>query len=219
MMKKGTEQIYKGDGFTIYHQNIPKKQLKTHFHNEAHLFIPLEGHLELEVKDTVYKVNAGKMIFISGSVPHSFNSTSEAGDRIIVQFDEALNKKFKGQKGKVVLLPTHPLIKNLILDLFPYAHSKFATSMGELVLEILIENLTLQTDSPDNIMFRIQEKVLTADHPDIQKLVKLMETEMSLSLDEIATGSGLSKRTLTRLVQEEIGLSPKEFYTFFRIQK
>lgn len=219
MMKKGTEKIYQGEGFTIYHQNFPKKQLKTHSHNEAHLFIPLEGSVELEVKGTVYKVNSGKMMFISGSVPHSFNSTSEAGDRIIVQFEESLNKKFKGQKGKVVLLPTHPLIKDLILSLFPYAQSPFAASMGELVLEILIDNLTLQTDSPDNIMFRIQEKVLTSVHPDMKKLTNLMEKEMGLSIDEMASLAGLSKRTLTRLVQDEIGLSPKELYTFFRIQK
>jgi AraC-like DNA-binding protein len=218
-MKKGTEKIYRGEGFTVYHQNFPKKQLKIHSHNEAHLFIPLEGHVELEVKGTIYKVKSGKMMFLSGQIPHSFNSTSEAGDRIIVQFDESLNRKFKQQRGKAVLLPTHLLIKDLILSLFPYAQSKFAASIGELILEVLVENLTLQTEDNDNIMFRIQEKVLSTDHPEIKKICTLMEKEMELSVDDIASETGISKRTLTRLVQQEIGLSPKELYTFFRIQK
>lgn len=219
MMKKGTERVYRGEGFTVYHQNIPKKQLKTHAHNSAHLFIPLEGHLELEIKGMIYKVNSGKMMFVSGLVPHSFNSTSEAGDRIILEFDESLNKKFKAQKGKVVLLPTHPLLKELILNLFPYAQSKFALSVGALALDILIENLSLQTNAPDNILFRTQEKVLNTQSPDLKKVISLMGNEFGLSIDEVAKQVGLSKRTLTRLVQDDLSLSPKELYTFFRIQK
>lgn len=92
-------------------------------------------------------------------------------------------------------------------------------SIGELILEVLVENLTLQTEDNDNIMFRIQEKVSSTDHPEIKKICTVLEKEMELSIDDIASETGISKRTLTRLVQQEIGLSPKELYTFFRIQK
>ena len=218
-MKKGMERIYKGEGFTVYHQNFPKKQLKLHSHNEAHLFIPLEGAVELTVDEIAYKVQSGKMIFISGNVEHSFSSDSETGERIIIQFEEHLNKKFKSQKGKVVLVPTHPLIKDLTLNLFPYSQSPFAKGIEQLILEILTENLNLQTTSNDNILFSTQEKILKSGNPQFKKVVQVMESELELSVEDIADKVGTSKRTLTRLIQDEMGVSPKELYTFFRVQK
>ena len=59
MMKKGTEKIYLGAGFTVYLQNLPKKQLETHTHKEAHLFIPIEGHLEVDNKAIVANAAEG----------------------------------------------------------------------------------------------------------------------------------------------------------------
>ncbi len=218
-MKKGTERIYKGEGFTVYHQNFPKKQLKIHSHNEAHLFIPMEGSVELTVDQVVYKVHPGKMMFISGNVDHSFSSDAESGERIVIQFEEHQNKKFKSQKGKVVLIPTHPLVKDLTLNLFPYAESPFANNMEKLILEILTENLNLQTSSPDNILFNTQERILKSSDAQFKKVIEVMESDLELSIEDISERVGTSKRTLTRLIQEEMGMSPKELYTFFRVQK
>ena len=73
--------------------------------------------------------------------------------------------------------------------------------MEHLILEILLENLTLQSMNSDNLMFRTQEKIFTASQSDIKKITTLMEAEMDLSVEEISNRVAISKRTLTRIIQ------------------
>lgn len=219
MLKKGSERIYQGEGFIAYHQNIPKKQLARHQHKEAHLFIPLEGSLELVVEGTLYKVVAGKMMFIPGNIDHSFSTHQQSGERIILQFDENQNSKFRKFKSAATMLATHPLIKELILHLFTYAETSFRLSMEKLILEILQESLVSQNLNSENVLFLTQEKLLKSQNASFHKVSQIMSEQLELSLDEIAAQAGLSKRTLTRLVQDEMGMSGKELYTYFRIQR
>lgn len=43
--------------------------------------------------------------------------------------------------------------------------------------------------------------------------------EERLALSDVASKAGLSPRTLSRLVKDEMGLYPNELHTYFRIQK
>ena len=212
-MQKGKERVYQGESISLYHQNFPKKQLKKHSHKEAHLFIPLEGSVEIEVDEVNYKVSSGQMMFVGGSVEHTFSAQGESGERIVIQLE-----KFKF-KSRVSILPVNGLIKDLALNLFPYAGESYSASLEKLIGEILAATLNKETNHAQNELFLTQQKILTTRQPQMKKVLGILESDLELAMSSVAQKAGLSPRTLSRLVKDEIGLSPNELHTYFRIQK
>jgi AraC-like DNA-binding protein len=217
-MKTGSERIYHSKNLKVIHQNVPKKHLSAHQHEEAHLFIPLEGTVQVRMHDKIFTIPAGQMLFISGSVEHSFYAHNKSGERLILQFREDA-KRFKPFKSKAVLLPLNQLMKTLCFNLFPSVQMAFAAHMEELLLEILAASLQAQVQGGENAMFATQEKILGTAQPMLKQLFILMEEELDLSMETMAKKVGTSSRSLTRLVKTELGLSPKDLYTFFRVRK
>lgn len=217
-MKSGNERIYQTRNFKLFHQNVPKKQLAHHRHEEAHLFIPLEGTIQINIAEKDFKIPAGQMLFVSAEIDHSFLANNKSGERLILQFKED-PKKFKALKAKSVLLPLNQLIKTLCLSLFPSASTPYASTIEKLILEVLEVSLHEQVQGGENAMFLIQEKILGCSQPALKSIFQFMEEDAALTLETICKKGGTSLRSLTRLVKNEIGLSPKELYTFFRVQR
>jgi len=212
-VKKGQERIFKGAGLTVYHQNFPKKQLKAHSHDEGHLMIPLGGSLELDVEGTKYAVKPGQMMFIGGSVEHSFLAKGESGERIILQLNHF---KFK---SKVSIFPLHVLLKELSLSLFSYKDESYCTSITKLITEILQNLLNNLKVHSKNELFLTQQKILTSQNEQLQKILSVLENDLEISMPDVAAKCGVSPRTLSRITNDETGLSPNELHTFYRIQK
>lgn len=212
-MKKGEERIFKKFGLTAYHQNFPKKQLQSHAHDDAHVMIPLGGSIELDVEDVIYEVKPGQMMFIGGSVEHSFKAIGESGERLILQID-----KFK-YKSKVSILPLHSLLKETTMNLFSYQDESFSQSLVKLVNEILLSALDNQKEHSKNELFLTQQKILTSQNEQLKKIAKLLESDLEISMPDVAAKCGVSPRTLSRITKEETGLSPNELHTYYRIQK
>lgn len=212
-MKKGEERIFDRDGLTVYHQNFPKKQLKEHAHNEAHLMIPLGGSIEMEVEGHTYEVKPGQMMFIGGSVEHSFIAKGESGERLILQFDQ-----FK-YKSKVSIFPLHSLIKELTMSLFIYQDESYCGNISKLISEILQHQLNNQKTHSRNELFLTQQKILTSQNEQLKKILKVLESDLEISMPDVAAKCGVSPRTLSRITKEETGLSPNELHTYYRIQK
>lgn len=212
-MEKGKERVFKKNGLTLYHQNFPKKQLNKHSHKEAHLFIPLQGSVTLEVEGVQYQVKSGQMMFIGGSVEHSFSSVGEMGERLILQIEKI---KFK---SKVSILPVNQFLLSLVMNLFHYAGESYIKSLVSLITEILTSDLTKEDKEASNDLFKTQQKILTVQNTQIKKVVSLLPLHLESSLAEVASKAGLSPRSLSRLTREYLGLSPNELHTFYRIQK
>lgn len=213
-MKKGQERVYRKKGFTLYHQNFPKKSLGRHSHHESHLMIPLEGSVELGIDGVFHQVKAGQMLFVGGDVEHDFRATGEMGERLILQVD----LKTKSLKTRVSLMPTHQLVKTLTLDLFTYENEKFAESIEGLIKEVIV-SLLAQQSSATNELFQVQAKLLKSSNPQFRKILTVLEGNLEANMTEVSAESGLSPRSLSRLVQSEVGLSPNELLTYFRIQR
>jgi AraC-like DNA-binding protein len=212
-MEKGKERVFENHGLTLYHQNFPKKQLRKHSHKEAHLFIPLQGSVTLEVDSISYQVKSGQMMFVGGSVEHSFSSEGEMGERLILQIEKI---KFK---SRVSILPVNQLLLSLVLNLFNYADESYNKTMVSLVTEILTSDLTKEKEEAVNDLFRTQQRILTVQNSQIKKIVSILPLHLESSIAEVASKIGLSPRSLSRLTQEHLGLSPNELHTFYRIQK
>lgn len=212
-MKKGEERVFKKFGLAVYHQNFPKKQLKAHAHDDAHVMIPLEGSIQLDVEGITYEVKPGQMMFIGGSVEHSFMAKGESGERIIFQID-----KFK-YKSKVSILPLHSLLKEIAINLFSYQDENFCQSLVKLVNEILLSALDNQKNHSTNELFLTQQRLLTSQNEQLKRIAKVLEGNLEISMPEAAAQCGVSPRTLSRITKDETGLSPNELHTFYRIQK
>lgn len=212
-MEKGKERVFQKNGLTLYHQNFPKKQLKKHSHKDAHLFIPLQGAVTLEVDHINYQVKSGQMMFIGGSVEHSFSSHGEIGERLILQIEKI---KFK---SKVSILPVNQLLLSLVMSLFSYAGESYIKAMVSLVVEILTSDLTKEDEEAINDLFKTQQKILTVQNAQMKKLVSILPLHLESNIAEVAAKAGLSSRSLSRLTREHLGLTPNELHTFYRIQK
>lgn len=214
-MKKGLERIYKGELITLFHQNIPKKSLGFHSHQEAHLIIPLEGTVSMKIQNIEHKVKAGQMIFVGSQVQHDFSATGESGERLIFQINLPKKREFKKQ---VSLIPTHQLLKSLAFDLFTYSQEKYIGNIEELIIEIALTHLSFQKEI-QNELFKTQSAILKSSHSQFQTICKLMEDNLDAKRDFIAKQAGLSPRSMTRIIREEVNLSPIDLLTYFRIQK
>lgn len=199
-MKKGQECKAGLKDVIIYHQNLPKKQLKSHSHKEAHLFYPLKG--DIWINDT--KVPPGKMYYLKANEVHKFHSSEIQGERLIVQGNLPIK-----ENG---IFPANNLIKELLFHILMDDTQESAnTSLT------LLKKLIKETKSEP--IFDITQLHSLAKDERVLKAIELMDENLHLSLSEISKQIGASTKTLTRLFNSELNLSPKQVQTALRIDK
>ncbi len=211
-MIKGTERVFKSQRLTIYHQNIPKRRVREHAHEEAHLFISLEGALELDVSGGQYSIGAGEMAFVGSAVEHSFAALGEGGERLILKLEGLKHR------SRIALLPLNPLLRDLCVCLFVHAEEAYTETLVKLIFEIIETDLGREAKA-QNKLFLTQQTLHGIRDADLRKVISILEANLDLSLAEVAERSGMSLRSMGRLAKAEAGLTPHELHTFYRIKK
>ncbi len=203
-MKKGQEEKVKHDDLVIYHQNLPKKQVSPHSHAEAHVFMPLKGDIWITIEQQRIRVAPGKMLVLAGKTKHSFESSDIQGERLIVM----VNAKVKD----TMLLPCHHLLKELFFFLLTHKESSLGKKTAGLIKGLLAEIVVEQPFGVHNLHSKAEdERVL--------KAIQLIDKNLATDISSIAKQVGASGKTLTRLFQLELELSPKQVQTAFRIDR
>ncbi len=211
-MIKGTERVFKSKRLTIYHQNLPKRRVPEHAHEEAHLFISLEASLALDVGGGTYTIGAGEMAFVGGAVDHSFAANGEGGERLIL--------KLMGlrHRSRIAVLPLNSLLRDLCLGLFVHSEESYSETLVKLIIEIIEADLGREAKA-QNKLFTTQQMLLGVRSPEFRKIISILESNLSFSLAEVAEHSGLSLRSMGRLAKTETGLTLHELHTYYRIKK
>tara|TARA_Y100000590_G_scaffold323369_1_gene366615 strand:- start:320205 stop:320948 length:744 start_codon:yes stop_codon:yes gene_type:complete len=203
-VKKGQEIKVSFDDLVIYHQNLPKKQVKPHSHKEAHVFMPLKGDIWITLGEQRVRVTPGKMLVLAGGQKHSFESSKEQGERIVAMVPLAIKE--------TALLPCHHLLRELFFFLLSDKDSPLAKKTTGLIKGLLKEITAEQPFGVHNLHSKAEdERVLRA--------IELMDKELDASISQIAKEVGTSGKTLTRLFQMELELTPKQVQTAFRIDR
>ncbi len=216
-MKRGKDISAKFPGLFLVHQNIPGKQVKFHSHDKEHiLFIPLQGEIKIQLREKELVSGPGKMIYLPPGTCHAFDSSSLLGERLIVLISDSLWKKLGGAKHADRVLPTLQLCKELLYYLLLNPKTKHASAVVATALSTLDEALTAQTcpTAPDQLSSRIQDARVRLAYDAIAA-----QYHEGLSMEDIAKKSGLSNRNLNRLFLIEVGITPKNLQTQFRVQK
>jgi AraC-like DNA-binding protein len=203
-LKKGQETKVNIKDLVIYHQNLPKKQVKKHSHPEAHLFIPIRGSVKITYDDTTVNVPAGKMLFLSGGTKHSFESSDEQGERIIVLLKSNIKESS--------ILPANSLLKELLFHILIDPKSVSSIKSVSLLKNLLVELLSAD-------IFDVSILHSKAKDDRVVQAIEIMDSNLDLDISAVAKSAGTSSKTLTRLFKSELNITPKQAQTALRIDR
>ena len=208
-MKKGHEIVLETEKLKIYHQNFPKRQVKPHSHSDSHLFIPIRGKCSVTADNKKYELKESQMLFLPPEINHSFESSDENGERLIVQFKS--NPKLNWAQQPTTFNSSQ-LIKEILFQLL-LRHDQKSFDSVYVAFQNILSELMFQEVSPFHF------EASKAKDARLIKFISQLEENPELPLNEIIKNSGLSPRTLLRICQEEINTTPKDLQIYFRMEK
>ncbi|MCP4915192.1 MAG: helix-turn-helix transcriptional regulator [Oligoflexia bacterium] len=217
-MKKGIDKAKEINGLFLVHQNIPKRKLAAHAHDDHHLFIPLQGNIKINLeKGEELSASPGKMIYIPPKVVHQFDSSKEKGERIICNIPKKIwNKYIKQSTQEALVLSQNQMIKEILFHLIEIENEKYATQY----IEVLAIRLYEAIQEHNDVINKSVEKLFSNASDDrLIKAMKVIRKDLSVSLSLVSKDSGMSSRTMNRLFSEELGVTPKEFQSLLRVER
>ncbi len=216
-MKRGQDISVQFPGIYIVHQKIPGRKAGTHDHSGHELFIPLQGEIRVCLDSREIVCGPGRMIYLPPQVAHAFESSSAGqGERVIVIIDEKYWKREKAPIFGPAVIATNQLLKELIFYLLLHPKIKKPKSILAVLIQTCAEALEMASSSGE----------LASDHLEgmaqdgrLKKALGQIQDQFmkNLSMAEVARRAGLSVRTMNRLFLEELGLTPKQALTQYRI--
>jgi AraC-like DNA-binding protein len=212
-MKKGADISAEFSGLYIVHQNIPGKKNAKLSHPQHILFLPLSGEISVVCDGRKWAVGPGHMLYLPPATSHDFSSSPHGGERMIALLkSQSLSVEAKG----VVKLPISQLAKEILFYLLLHPKTKSAKALIEVFAETLKDSLESvnATGAPEHLLSKVQD-------PRLKRALEVLESRLSenLAITEIAKIAGLSARNFTRLLQQETGLSPKQWLLAIRVEQ
>lgn len=213
-MKMGKDISAQFKDLYIVHQNIPGKKSSAVTYDQHILFIPLQGQISIEIAGLKHSIGPGQMFYLSPGISHSFLSSSQGGERLIVMLASPAIFKKNGILFSGLKLPLNHLIKEILFYLLLHPETKNEKSLVSIFSETLAEVLGRTPSS--EVLDHHEGKVID---PRVKKVLILLKASVTepLTMNEIAKSAGLSSRNLNRLVLKETGIQPRQWLINFRI--
>ncbi len=215
-MERGGDISVQAEGFVVIHQNLPGLWVREHKHPHHELFIPLSGAISVRVGESSWVVEPGKMLWLEGNALHSFESSQDDdGERLIVMIEPSSWLANKGVSRESCVLPAHQLLKEIAFYMLSHPKSEANRSLANAVVTSLSEMLAAKGKSADDIQLKETMDKRTKAALDFMK----REFVQEISVETIALHAQVTTRTLLRLFSEDLGLSPKQVLTKYRVQE
>ena len=218
-MRQGQDISAVFPGIRIIHQKIRGNIVGVHRHPEHEFFLPLQGEIQIEEGEDVLKAGPGKMIYLPHDLDHSFRSSSTTqGERLILLAHPKAWKANSGKDFPPSVTPASQLCKELLFHLLIYPKTRAAKSLVETLLQTMSEMLEAAGAGPGGDTSHLEGK--PADER-IKKAIRQIESKFNtgLSMEELAKGAGMSVRNLNRLFLVDLGMTPKQVITLYRIER
>lgn len=212
-MKKGKDISADFPGLYLVHQNLPGKKTKKLQYQEHILFIPMSGEVSILSAGKTISAGPGFMLYLPPNTLHDFASSESAGERLIVMLKHpAMTTEVPGP----LKMPVSQLAKEILFYLLIHPKTKSAKSLIQVFAETLLESLESSThsESTEHLTSKVRD-------PRLKKALQLLEEGLSqnISVSDIASKAGLSTRNFNRLLQQETGLSPKQWLVALRVEE
>lgn len=217
-MQRNKDIAAKFPGLFLVHHNLPGSIVPTHAHPEHHLLIPLQGEINVELKDKTLSCGPGRMIYVSPLTEHALRSAREKGERLICMIEPNAWKRAEAGVFKPALAPASQLCKEILFHLLLNKETKNAPALIDAFVRTVAEILAAPALETPTAIDHAESSV---SRPELRKAIALAREGFAddLSIAELAKRSGLSVRSLSRLFQTELGITPKQLLTSLRIEK
>lgn len=218
-MKQGQDISAEFPGVLIIHQKIKGNSVDDHAHDEHEFFLPLQGEIQIQAGQELLKAGPGKMIYLPPSSTHSFRaSSSSEGERLIFMIQPRLWKANEGGSFPPSVISASQLSKELLFHLLIHPKTRAARSLLDTLVQTLSEMLE---DSGLQNMGDIAHLEGRSQDPRIRKALQAISAsfDQSLPMERLARESGMSVRNFNRLFLSELGMTPKQAVTLYRIER
>lgn len=217
-MRQGQDLSARFPGIVIIHQKIRGKVVGDHAHEEHELFLPLQGEIQIGASGRTLKAGPGKMIYLPAGQTHSFQSaTSAQGERLILLVDQKIWKMNQCGSFPASVVSASQLCKELLFHLLIYPKTRAARSLIDTLLQTASEMLEAAGTGAFGDLAHLEGR---ASDPRVQRALAEIQSRYvsKLSMENLARISGLSVRNLNRLFLAELGMTPKQIITSYRME-
>lgn len=217
-MQRGKDIAATFPGLFLVHHNLPGSVATSHAHAEHHLIIPLQGEISVELRNKTLSCGPGRMVYVPPATDHAFRSARDKGERLICMLDAAAWERAEAGRFPPAILPASQLCKELLFHLLLHQKTKNAAALIDVLTRTLAEILAAPAPETSAVIDHAESSV---NRPELRKAIALAREHCTsdLSVAELARRSGLSTRNLSRLLQIELGLTPKQLLIALRIEK
>jgi AraC-like DNA-binding protein len=218
-MQKGKDVSIQAGGIQLIHHNCPGLERRSLTFKEHLLFIPLQGEIQIQMKESRSSLGAGKMMYLPPNTNHSFASSEHQGERLIVLMKPALWRSKVGSVFPEAILPLSHLAREILFYLLLHPKTGFQKSLVDVFLETLGEHLEMA--GANSLAAPVEHLESRVKDFRVMAALEFMKSNLakSLSMNEVAAKSGLSLRSLNRLTMEQTGLSPRHVLISYRVSK
>ena len=189
-----------------------KKVVPQHTHVQGHILVVLEGAATINVERSVYYIPNGYFVWIPSKVLHR---VSFEGSTVKV-----LNIYYPAQFSETPFYSAvgiYPIPSILYHTLELVSGQTQAYTVKDWVYELLV---TLHHIIPHIIPEqKYPLRLPTSDYPVIQKIVDLIQTNYQepITAESVSQSVGISVRTLSRYLHNELNMSLVQYVRTFRI--
>ncbi len=218
-MNKGGDISAKFEGIYLVHHNCPGLEKYSLSFSQHLLFIPLQGEIKISLKEAAFSLGTGRMLYLPPEHTHSFASSDHQGERLIALIDDKFWKTKVGAAFGPTTMPISQLVREIFFYLLLHPKTKHQTSLTSVLVEALSEHLEL-TSTNGNVS-SIEHLESQVKDFRVMAALEFMKSHLqeSVSMNVVAKKSGLSLRSLNRLVLAETGYSPRHLLIRYRVAK
>ena len=216
-MRIGQDIAVRFPGLYLVHHNIPG--MKVGWHNWAHqhlLFIPLQGEITILLRLSSLVGGPGKMLYLPPKTSLNFQASTTLGERLVCLIDDARWRALTSFQSGPTMIPVQQLCKEHLFYLLLNPNTKSAESLVSAFIQILAESMESTQQTSLLEVTHLEAKV--RDERVRKALTILLRDHRTrVRMAAVAQEAGLSLRNLSRLFLDQVGISPKQVLTQYRI--
>lgn len=215
-MRRGQDIAVRFPGLYLVHHNIPGKTVEWHVWPHHVLFIPLQGEITILLSSGSLVGGPGKMIYVPPKTSVAFQANEALGERLVCMVDHARWRAITHSQSGPTLCPAHQLCKEILFYLLLNPTTTCANSLVSTFIQVLVESLESAQQASLLEVTHLDGKVRDER---VRKALLIIHRDhpTRVRMTTVAQEAGLSLRNLNRLFLEQVGLSPKQVLTHYRI--
>jgi len=216
-MRLGQDIAVRFPGLYLVHHNIPGMKVDWHDWAQQHLlFIPLQGEITILLRSGSLVAGPGKMLYLPPKTSLNFEASETLGERLVCLIDDTRWRALTNFQSGPAMLPAQQLCKEHLFYLLLNPKTKSAESLVSAFIHVLAESVASTQQSSLLEVTHLEAKV--GDERVRKALtILLRDYRTRVRMAAVAQEAGLSLRNLSRLFLDQVGLSPKQVLTQYRI--